>query len=48
MLKKVEEFLESGAVQKLSALARDPNARAIKELQEVWGIGIRRGGEIKI
>ena len=48
VLKKVEEFLESGAVQKLSALARDPNARAIKELQEVWGIGMRRGGGIKI
>ena len=48
VLKKVEEFLESGAVQKLSALARDPNARAMKELQEVWGIGMRRGGEKEI
>jgi DNA polymerase/3'-5' exonuclease PolX len=47
VLKKVEEFLESGAVQKLSELARDPNARAMKELQQVWGIGMRRGENIK-
>ena len=45
---KIREFLLSGRVEKLSVLTDDPKAIVMKELQEVWGICMRRGGEIKI
>lgn len=38
-LLKVKEFLETGRVQKLDALEDAPNAVAMHDLTQVWGIG---------
>jgi len=36
---KIREFLESGKVKKLETLDQNPHAQALRDLQQVWGIG---------
>jgi DNA polymerase/3'-5' exonuclease PolX len=38
-LEKIREFLETGNVQKLQVLEAAPNAVAMNDLTQVWGIG---------
>jgi DNA polymerase/3'-5' exonuclease PolX len=38
-LAKIREFLSSGTVKKLEVLDQNPHAQALKDLQQVWGIG---------
>lgn len=39
ILAKTREFLESGKIKKLQTLQQNPHAQALKDLQQVWGIG---------